>query len=112
MMRPVPQMPILTAQVVAPDQMTTASIYDIPSNNSQEAMNILNQYFSNFGMSINYQSNGNSISGITYSNTGNFNWVGKILKRQGGYRLVAVGAPDYIYNQNSRIINQVYNSIK
>ncbi|WP_282040771.1 hypothetical protein [Winogradskyella flava] len=112
MMQPVPQMPILTAQVVAPDQMTTASIYDIPSNTSQEAMNTLTQYFTNFGLSLNYQSNGNSISGVTYSSNGTFNWVGKILKRQGGFRLVAVGAPDYMYNQNSGIINQVYNSIR
>ncbi|WP_299367729.1 hypothetical protein [Winogradskyella sp.] len=112
MMRPAPQMPILTAQVVAPDQMTTVSIYDIPTNNMQQAMNTLNQYFMSFGMEMQYQSNGNSLAGQTYSANGNFNWIGKALRRQGGIRIVAVGSPDYMYNQNSGIINQVYNSIR
>ncbi|MGF1557285.1 hypothetical protein [Paucihalobacter sp.] len=110
--RPVPNMPILTAQVLAPDQITTVSIYDIPARSTQEAMNVLNQYFSSFGMSINYQANGNALAGQTYSSNGYFNWVGKALPRANGIRIVAVGAPDYMYQQNSGIINQVYNSIQ
>lgn len=112
MMSPVPQMPIVTAQVIAPDQMTTVTIYDIPVSNTQQAMATVNQYLTNLGMQMQYQVNGNAIAGQTYSMNGNFNWIGKALSRQGGIRIVAVGAPDYMYNQNSGIINQVYNSIR
>lgn len=112
MMRPVQGIPVLTAQVVAPDQMTTVSVFDIPVSNTQQALATINQYFYNFGMEMQYQSNGNGISGQTYSSNGTFNWIGKTIKTRNGIRFVAVGAPDYIYNQNSRIINQVYNSIR
>ena len=110
--RPLPEMPIMTAQVIAPDQLTTVSVFDIPASNSQQAMNTLSQYFSNFGMTLEYQSNGNSLAGYTYSANGTFTWIGKLLRRQGGIRFVAVGAPDYLYQQNSGIIKQVYNSIR
>lgn len=110
--KPVPNMPILTAQALAPDQNTSVSVYDIPARNVQEAMGILNQYFSNFGMDLNYQANGNALAGQTYSSNGYFNWVGKALPRANGIRIVAVGAPDYMYQQNSTLINQVYNSIR
>lgn len=112
MMRPVQDMPILTAQVVAPDQMTTVSIFDVPVSNTQQALATINQYFYNYGMEMQYQSNGNGITGQTYSQNGTFNWVGKTIRTQNGIRFVAVGAPDYLYNQNSGIINQVYNSIR
>ncbi|MGB3607455.1 hypothetical protein [Psychroserpens sp.] len=112
MMRPVPQIPILTAQVLAPDQMTTVSIYDIPVSNSQQAMSAINQYFLGYGMELQYQINGNSISGQTYSMDGTFNWIGKVIRINNGIRVVAVGAPEYVYNQNSGLINRVYNSIK
>jgi len=112
MMRPVPQIPILTAQVLAPDQMTTVSIYDIPVANTQQAMATLNQYFIGFGLEMQYQINGNSIAGQTYSMDGTFNWIGKTVRINNGIRIVAVGAPDYAYNQSTNIINRVYNSIK
>jgi hypothetical protein len=111
-MRPVQGMPILTAQVLAPDQITTVSVFDIPASNGQQALTTINQYFYDFGMEMQYQFNGNSITGQTYSQNGVFNWVGKIIRTQNGIRFVAVGAPDYLYNQNSGIINQVYNSIR
>ncbi|WP_157957315.1 hypothetical protein [Winogradskyella tangerina] len=112
MMSPVPQMPIVTAQVIAPDQMTTVTIYDIPVSNAEQGMATINQYFSGFGMQMQYQVNGNAVAGQTYSANGTFNWIGKAIRRQGEIRIVAVGAPDYLYNQNSGIINQVYNSIR
>lgn len=112
MMRPVPQMPILTAQVLAPDQMTTVSIYDIAVSNSQQAMSSINQYMLGFGMEMQYQINGNLISGQTHSLNGTFNWVGKTIRINNGIRVIAVGTPEIFYNQNSSIINQVYNSIK
>jgi hypothetical protein len=113
MMRPVPQVPILTAQVVAPDQLTTVSIYDIPAASIEEAMQTIDQYMLNFGMQMQYQSNGNTISGQTQAQDGStFNWVGKCLKSQNGIRVVAVGAPSYAYNQKTGIINQVFNSIR
>ncbi|WP_422107563.1 hypothetical protein [Winogradskyella sp.] len=112
MMHPAPQIPIVTAQVVAPDQMTTVTIYDIPASNAQQGMATVNQYLSGLGMQVQYQINGNALAGQTYSANGTFNWIGKAIRRQGGIRIVAVGAPDYMYNQNSGIINQVYNSIR
>ncbi len=110
--QPSPQMPIITAQVVAPDQMTTATIFDLQANNAQQAMQIIDQVFGTQGMSIDYQVQGNQISGITYSDFGIFNWIGKAVPNQQGLRIVAVGAPDYLYSQKSGIINQVYNSIR
>lgn len=110
--RPVPQMPIVTAQVVAPDQMTTATIYDIPASNVQQAMQIIGQNFAVMNMSLDYQANGNSVTGQTYGDMGIFNWIGKALPKGNGIRIVAIGAPDYLYQQNSGIINQVYNSIR
>lgn len=112
MMRPIPQVPIVTAQVIAPDQMTTVTIYDVPVTNTQQALTTINQYLAGFGMEMSYQFNGNSVAGQTYSINGNFNWIGKTIRTKSGIRFVAVGTPDYMYNQNSAIINQVYNSIK
>ncbi|HNQ27116.1 MAG TPA: hypothetical protein PKL92_04280 [Aquaticitalea sp.] len=111
-MKPVPQMPILTAQVTSPDQLTTVSIYDIPAGNVQQALNTIEQYFGNFGMSMQYQINGNTVVGLTYSNAGTFNWMGKALNKSGGIRLVAVGSPDYAFGQKSNEINTIYNSIR
>ena len=111
-MRPLPEMAILTAQVMAPDQVTTVSIYDIPVGNAQQAMNTIEQYFSSYGMSTQYQINGNTIAGQTYSNNGTFNWVGKALNLNGKIRIVAVGAPDYAYSQKTNEINRIFNSIR
>ncbi|MBO6879073.1 hypothetical protein [Winogradskyella sp.] len=112
-MQPAPQMPILTAQVMAPDQSTTVSIFDVQTNNVQDAMLTINQHMMNFGMEMQYQANGgNGLIGQTYSSNGTFNWIGKILQTRQGIRFVAVGSPDYMYQQNSGIINQVYNSIR
>ena len=112
MMHPVPQMPIVTAQVISPDQITSVTVYDIPASNAQQAMATVNQYLMSFGMEVQYQINGNAIAGQTYSVDGTFNWVAKAIRRQGGIRIVAVGSPDYMYNASSGIINQVYNSIR
>ncbi len=111
-MRPVPEIPIITAQVLAPDQETTVTVFDVPASSGQEALGVINQYFQSFGMAIQYQLNGNQVVGQTFSEMGTFNWVGKTLRRNGGIRLVAVGAPDYLYNQSSGYINQVFNSIR
>ncbi len=111
-MRPVPEIPIITAQVLAPDQTTTVTVFDVPASSGQEALGIINQYFQSYGMSIQYQMNGNQVSGQTFSDNGVFNWVGKTLRRNGGIRLVAVGAPDYLYGQSTGYINQVFNSIQ
>ncbi len=112
LMRPIPQIPIMTAQVISPDQMTTVTIYDIAVSNAQQGMATIEQYLYNFGMQLQYQINGNNLAGVTYSTNGTFKWIGKAIKRQGGVRIIAVGSKDYLYSQNSRIINQVYNSIR
>ena len=112
LMNPVPEMPILTAQVASPDQLTVVSIYDIPVSSAQEALSIIDQYFSNFGMNARYQLDGNNIGGVTTSNNGTFNWVGKALKVNGGIRIVAVGAPDHAYQQKLNEIGSIFNSIR
>ncbi len=111
-MYPLPEVPIITAQAIAPDQVTTVTVYDIPTTNAQEAMNLISEYMSYYGMTIQYQMNGNTITGQTLSYDGNMVWKGKILNTPGGKRVVAVGTPDYLINQNSGIINSVYNSIR
>lgn len=112
LMHPVPEMPILTAQVASPDQLTVVSIYDIPVSSAQEALSTIDQYFSNFGMNAQYQLDGNNIGGVTTSNNGTFNWVGKALKVNGGIRIVAVGAPDHAYQQKLNEIGSIFNSIR
>lgn len=112
-MKPVPDMPILTAQVMSPDQLTVVSIYDVPVSNPQQAMSTIDQYFANYGMSAQYQFDANNnIAGSTQSNNGTFNWVGKALKVNGGIRIVAVGAPDYAYQQKQNEIASIFNSIR
>ncbi len=109
---PYAEVPILTAQVISPDQVVNVSVYDIPANSMEEGMQIMNQYFSNYGMNIQYQIKGNAITGITSSTEGNFNWIGKGLKTNSGIRLVAVGAKENAFSQKSNEINAIFNSIR
>lgn len=112
-MRPSAEMPILTAQVISPDQLTVVSIYDVPgANSAQQAMNTIDQFFTNFGLRAQYQFEGNNIAGITQSSNGNFNWVGKALNLNGGIRIVAVGSPEYAYQQKMNEIGTIFNSIR
>ncbi len=110
---PMPQMPILTAQIVSPNETITANVYDIPAGNVQQALQIISQNLTAAGLAIDYQINGNSLTGQTYyGNIGTFYWLGKILPTNRGIRIVTVGSIDYLYQQNSTVINQVYNSIR
>ncbi len=111
---PSPNMPILIAQVVSPDQIASVSVYDVPANSSESAMQVVEQYFSQNGLQLSWEMNGSRISGTSYSASYGvtFSWKGKIAPGKGGYRLVAVGADNRAYNQYSGIINSVYNSIK
>ncbi|MEZ4792201.1 MAG: hypothetical protein R2783_01605 [Gelidibacter sp.] len=54
----------------------------------------------------------NTLAGQTASNNGTFNWVAKGLRLNGGIRIVAVGSPDYAYNQKANEINTIFNSIR
>lgn len=108
---PVPGFPLLIAQVTSPDMLASVSVYNIPANSAEEAMNLLRQYFSQMGFALQYSISGSNIQGTSanYSNT--FRWIGRIVPAGGGYRLVAVGAENQIYGQYSGVINSVYNSI-
>lgn len=112
MMRPAPQIPILTAQSMSPDQVVSVSVYDVPTNSAQDAMYTIINTLGNFGMSIEYESEGNQVYGNTYSDMGTFTWVGKTLRRNGGTRVVTVGTYDYLFQQYSGTINQIFNSIR
>lgn len=110
--RPLPDMPILTANAIAPDQVTSISVFDVPTNNVGEALNLIGGYLYNYGQEINYEYSGNQVTGHTYTAMGTLNWVGKVVQRSNGLRLVTVGAPDYAYAQKSGMINQLYNTIR
>lgn len=110
--RPNPNMPMLTAQVVSPDQLTVVSVYDIPVGSLQEAMQTLNQQLQAMGLQAQYQIKDNNVAGMTTSSNGTFNWVGKGLAHNGGTRIVAVGSPDYAFSQKTNEINGIFNSIR
>lgn len=109
---PYAQLPILTAQAISPTQEVWASIFDVPTNNAGQVMQTVQNSLADLGQYIQYQINGNQVSGITSSSNGNVNWVGKIVSGPRGLRLVTVGTYDYLFNQNSNTINQVFNSIR
>ncbi|MEM7185655.1 MAG: hypothetical protein AAF466_03260 [Bacteroidota bacterium] len=112
MMRPMPEVGILTAQALSPDQYVSVSVYDIAVSNGSDAMYTISNVLANYGMSVEFEMEGNNVYGNTYSSNGTFTWMGKTLRKNGGIRVVAVGAPDYAFNQYSGVINQVFNSIR
>jgi len=75
-------------------------------------MDVIGGYLYNYGQEVIYESNGNQLAGQTFSAMGTLNWVGKIVRRSNGIRIVTVGAPDYLYAQKSGTINQLFNSIR
>ena len=111
---PMPEMPILTTQVVSPDQSVSISVFDIPANSSQNAMQLVSQYFAQNGMQLNFQINGGKVTGNTsYPAYGTSSkWIARIAPVQGGYRFIAVGADSRNYEQYSGVINTVYKGIK
>ena len=111
---PAPEVPIWTMQVVSPDQAVSISVYDIPANSSQNAMQLVSQYFSQSGLQLEYQINGGKVTGNTYypANGTVYKWIARIAPVQGGYRFIAVGADNRNYEQYSGVINTVYKSIK
>ena len=110
--RPYPDMPVLTASAIAPDQTTSVSVFDVPTTDAYQALDVIGGYLYNYGQEISYELNGNQLVGQTYSSLGTLNWVGKVLQTGNGIRIVTVGAPDYLYAQKSGIINQLFNSIR
>lgn len=112
MMRPAPQIPILTAQASSPDQSMSVTVYDVPANNGAEAMNAISGVLASYGMNIEFQMDGSTVYGNTYSNEGTYTWVAKTLRKNGGIRVVAIGSPDYLFQSNSNTINQLFNSIR
>ena len=109
---PYPELQMLTAQVVSPSQEVVVSVFDIPTSSTQEALQAVATGLSYYGSELQYQINGNRVSGQTYSQNGTLNWIGKTVKGSKGIRFVAVGSYDYLYSQNSNIINQIFNSIR
>ncbi len=109
---PQPGLSILSAQVISPSQEVVVSVFDVPTNGTSAAMQIIEMGLANYGSYMQYQINGNQIVGQTSSANGLFNWVGKSIRGPQGIRIVAVGALDYYYNQNTSVINKIYNSIR
>lgn len=109
---PYPELPILTANILSANQEVSVSVFDVSTSNPQQLLETVRGSLANFGQQLQYQINGNQVVGVTYSQGNSLNWIGKIVTGQNGLRLVAVGTYDYLYNQNSSTINQVYNSIR
>ena len=86
MMRPLPEMGILTAQATSPDQFVSVSVYDIAVSNGTDAMYTISNALSNYGMSIEFEMEGNNVYGKTYASNGTFTWVGKAIRKNGGIR--------------------------
>lgn len=112
MMRPAPQIPILTAQATSPDQSVSITVYDVPASNGAAAMNAISSTLYSYGMNIEFEMDGSTVYGNTYSNDGTYTWVAKTLRKNGGIRVVAIGSPDYLFQSNSGTINQLFNSIR
>lgn len=109
---PSPLISTLSYQAVSPNGQVSISVFDVPTNNQQEAMRIIQQELYKTGQSIEYQFNGRTIRGNTYASGNTFTWRGKIInKGSSGLRFIAVGALSYNYNYNSSLINNIYNSI-
>lgn len=108
---PAPNFPLLIAQVASPDQIASVSVYDIPANSPQNAMQQLVQYFSQMGLNLEYTISGNIVQGTSSNYAAVFQWKGKIAPGSAGYRLVAIGADQRFYNQYAGVINSIYNSI-
>ena len=109
---PYPDMPIFTAQVVSSNQEIVVSVFDVPTSDTQEALKIVERNLGNYGSQLQYQISGNQIAGMTYSQSGTLTWIGKTVSGPKGIRFVAVGTYDYLYNQNSNTMNQIFNSIR
>ncbi len=109
---PYPELQILTAQVVSPTQEVVVSVFDIPTSSTQEALQTVASGLSYYGSELSYQINGNQVAGQTYSQNGTLNWIGKTVRGPRGLRFVAVGSYDYLYSQNSGVINQIFSSIR
>ncbi|MBK6729461.1 MAG: hypothetical protein IPG60_00375 [Bacteroidetes bacterium] len=110
--RPNPDMPIFTGTAVAPDQSSNIGIYDLPASNMQDGLAVIEQYFSYWGSTMRYNFNGNTASGQTYSDYGTFTWKAKGTTTSNGYRIVAIGCNQNVYNQMSSTIDAIYQSIK
>lgn len=109
---PVPQIPVLSFQSVSPNGQVSLSAFDVPTQNVEEAMMVIEEYMYNVNQEIIYQINGRKLSGNTYdSGGGNFIWKGKAIQHAGGLRIIAVGANEYHYANNKSTVNKIYNSI-
>ena len=112
--KPYSDFPMLTANAMSPDQTVSVSIFDVTTNNAESAVAAIASGLSNFGQQLQYQVQGNQVSGVTYNhNNGNsLVWMGKIIPKGNGVRVVTIGSLDYNFEQKSSVINQLFNSIK
>lgn len=109
---PAPQVPVLAFQSISPNGQVVLSAFDVPTQNVEEAMMVIEENMYYIGQEIIYQINGNRLKGNTYDpNGGNFIWKGKAIRISGGLRILAVGADEYNYQSNKSTINKIYNSI-
>lgn len=52
------------------------------------------------------------INGLTVQNNRRFKWIGKYFKKDGSYRMIAIGAGENIYEDKWPIIRDIFNSIR
>lgn len=110
--RPYPQIPIVSFEALSPDMTTNVVVYDVPASSIPEAMSVISEYLSYLGSDVQYNLNGNTLNGQTYSANGTYIWKGRGVQTQSGVRIVALGTFQQFYNQQSGIINSIFNSIR
>ncbi|HOM37225.1 MAG TPA: hypothetical protein P5538_09655 [Bacteroidales bacterium] len=109
---PNPYYTTLTAVVTSPDQIVSINVFDIPANSIADAMNYLYIEFANNGTVLQYSIQGQNLSGYTFYQNSSSQWVGKIGKVKGGYRLIAISVNTNYYNSYIGVIEKIYNSIR
>ena len=106
--RPEPSLPQLSVQSYSPDSRIGISIWDFQTKNPQQALQTLQQVMQNLGLSVQIQTKGDYISGMTNQSP----FMGKLVNTSDGIQLITVGSSPQDWQALSPQIQQLVNSIK
>ncbi len=115
---PYPQFPILVSVLTSPDKMASTDVYSFDGiNNPEDALDYLQQSFSQSGVQIQYsyyRSSGKYqiYRGRTISSQGTYDWVGVMKPTSNGLTAVVAGAYTQVYRQYQNTINSIINSVR
>ena len=112
---PSPQLKSLTSLAYEPMKATiTAGIWDFEAETFQALMDSLTKDVKSVGADLTYalKENDTIVATTSYSDGGNFKWIGKYYRKDQKMRLIAIGAMEQNYKANLDTIKKVYNSIQ